>query len=624
MDESLKPELRERVETYLRDWGMIKVLSISSCHPDVFDRLRLNADDPLRRAVTEPTPANANPSVKRTTLLPGLLEHAHQRQHHVINKVELFELSKVSIPAEGDGPPNELERVAGIIGGSPGSGVGGDSRRSAHFSDIKRIVEGLLDRCGVSDYTLADIDHPTFRSGGCAEIRVGDERLCVLGEVHPDVLKNCDLSHQAYLFELDFDKLVDAVEASRPIGVSESPNRASRLAADAATPARRGKKALVSRAMLFAVLGLPIIGLIAFLVISQNRPPSQLQKAPEDPLITKGMLYLRNKQYMKAEEQYKAAIAKNPTSAIGYVELAKTLIAQGVYRQAMQNLREALVYDPISFEAHYHIAVVYYGLRRMGKAISALKQALAFAQDGQTHHLLGECYMATGNHKKAEEALKRARQLTPNDADVYISLGRVSIVNDNSQQAIFIYQAALGLPLTQQQRRQIYVALASVYNRVGQFAQALEMCDKLEPTLPEIPKEESLAARRIRQNHALLYLYRAKAHIGLKDYAKAVDTLQAAVNLNPKVAAHHYRLGLAYIGSKNYEGAAEAFGQAVSLKPAFVNASLRLAAAYLALGKPERAQSECQRVLEMSGLTTEQQAKADKLLDATSRELGNR
>jgi phenylalanyl-tRNA synthetase beta chain len=82
--------------------------------------------------------------------------------------------------------------------------------------------------CGVSDYTLSRADHPTFHPGKSAEIRINGYRIGILGEAHPDVLENYDLPHKAYLFELDFDKLVETanpVKPFEPISIYPSVNR---------------------------------------------------------------------------------------------------------------------------------------------------------------------------------------------------------------------------------------------------------------------------------------------------------------------------------------------------------------------------------------------------------------
>lgn len=237
-----KADLRERVKTYLLQCGMMEAMNYAFYHPDVFDRIRLSSTDPLRQAVQIANPLSVDQSIMRTTLLPSLLANAQRNRNHQINDVQFFECSKVFIPNGTDEYPHEPERVAGMITGNLGAGVYGDPLRPADFFDIKGIVEGMLDRCGLSDYTITHTDHPAFHPGRRAEIRIEDATLCVFGEAHPEVLENYDLPNKAYLFELDFEKLVDVVEPMRqfePIPIYPSVNRDLALVLDADIPASR-------------------------------------------------------------------------------------------------------------------------------------------------------------------------------------------------------------------------------------------------------------------------------------------------------------------------------------------------------------------------------------------------
>ena len=237
-----KADLRERVKTYLLQCGMMEAMNYAFYHPDVFDRLRLSSKDPLRQAVQIANPLSVDQSIMRTTLLPSLLANAQRNRNHQINDVQFFECSKVFIPNGTDEYPNEPEYVAGMITGNLGAGVYGDPFRPADFFDIKGIVEGMLNRCGVSDYTITHTEHPTFHPGRRAEIRVKDKTLCVFGEAHPEVLENYDLPSKAYLFELDFEKLVDVVELMKqfePIPIYPSVNRDLAIVLDADIPASR-------------------------------------------------------------------------------------------------------------------------------------------------------------------------------------------------------------------------------------------------------------------------------------------------------------------------------------------------------------------------------------------------
>ena len=232
-----RAELREQIKTYLLDCGMMEAINYSFYHPNVFDRIRLDPDDSLREALRIRNPLVEDFSTMRTTLIPSLLENAQRNRNHQVNDVQLVEIAKVFIPTEEGEYPNELERVASIIAGDVGAGVYGDPRRPADFFDIKGIVEGLLEVCGISDYVIDRTEHPTFHPGRTAEIHVNGQQLCILGEVHPAVLENYDLPDHAYLFELDFERLVEVAKLikefeSIPIYPSVSRDLAIVLGAD--------------------------------------------------------------------------------------------------------------------------------------------------------------------------------------------------------------------------------------------------------------------------------------------------------------------------------------------------------------------------------------------------------
>ena len=211
---SPKTEISKRVKDFLLAAGMMEAVNYSFCHPNCFDKIRLEANDPLRDALPLQNPLSPEMSVLRTTLLPSLLENAQRNRNHQIDTIALFEIGSVFIRNEKDGKKDvgiaalEPERVTGVLAGQIGEGVYSDPYRSPDFFDIKGLVEGMLEVCGVTDYTLQKGDIPTFHPGRNAEVLLGDKRIGTFGEAHPEVLENYDLPYKAYLFEFNLEALV--------------------------------------------------------------------------------------------------------------------------------------------------------------------------------------------------------------------------------------------------------------------------------------------------------------------------------------------------------------------------------------------------------------------------------
>ena len=202
-----KTEARRRIKHFLLAAGMMEAVNYSFCDPNCFDKIRLNVDDPLRNTLQLRNPLSPEMSVLRTTLTPGLLENAQHNRNHQIDTIALFEIGGVFVH---DGKEKEPERVTGVLAGQIGEGVYSDPYRHPDFFDIKGLVEGMLEVCGVVDWTLQKTDAPTFHPGRNAEVLLGDRRIGVFGEVHPEVLENYDLPYKAYLFEFDLEGLADA------------------------------------------------------------------------------------------------------------------------------------------------------------------------------------------------------------------------------------------------------------------------------------------------------------------------------------------------------------------------------------------------------------------------------
>ena len=200
-------EVRKRIKHFLLAAGMTEAINYSFCDPNCFDKIRFTADDPHRDALKLQNPLSPEMSVLRTTLIPSLLENAQHNRNHQIDTIALFEVGSVFMR---NGKQKEPERVTGILAGQIGDGVYSNPYREPDFYDIKGLVEGILEVCGVVDYTLQKTDVPTFHPGRNAAVLLDDKQLGTFGEAHPEVLENYDLPYKAYLFDFDMEALVAA------------------------------------------------------------------------------------------------------------------------------------------------------------------------------------------------------------------------------------------------------------------------------------------------------------------------------------------------------------------------------------------------------------------------------
>ncbi|NWF94166.1 MAG: phenylalanine--tRNA ligase subunit beta [Syntrophaceae bacterium] len=189
--------------------GYHEVITYSFTSPACLDSVGLNSDGERRRHLRILNPLTEEMSVMRTSLIPGLLETARYNLSRKNQNLRIFELKKVFFPVEGERLPREVKYLAGL-----GMGLSRDphwafSQRAIDFYDVKGCVEDLLEALRIKDgrFERAE-DVPYLHPGKASRIRCGKEVLGVLGEVHPQVLGRYEIHGKAYLFEIDFERMV--------------------------------------------------------------------------------------------------------------------------------------------------------------------------------------------------------------------------------------------------------------------------------------------------------------------------------------------------------------------------------------------------------------------------------
>ena len=146
----------------------------------------------------------------RTSLVPGILQTARHNLDHRNENMRVFELSKVFLPVAGEVLPDEPHQLVGLMTGlrQPDVLYGGSDL--VDYSDVKGVVEAVLDLFHLEDVRFSALEIPAYLDGkGSASVYVQDERVGVLGPVHPKVQEAFDLKQQVFLFELDFDRIFE-------------------------------------------------------------------------------------------------------------------------------------------------------------------------------------------------------------------------------------------------------------------------------------------------------------------------------------------------------------------------------------------------------------------------------
>lgn len=191
--------------------GLHEAIGWSWSAPDLADRLRLPVDDPRRAAVVVENPMSAEHAQMRTTLLGSLLDVARRNVTHGTPDVAVFEAGAVYRPRAGEELPAEPHTVGVLLTGA----VRPASWREpappvADFFAAKGVLAALLGALRV-DWTVVKGDEPFLHPGRAAAVVVAGSPVGWLGELHPSIAAEWELSGAVAAFEIDLDAVIAAV-----------------------------------------------------------------------------------------------------------------------------------------------------------------------------------------------------------------------------------------------------------------------------------------------------------------------------------------------------------------------------------------------------------------------------
>lgn len=205
------------VNDTMRASGLNETMTYSFAEPGDLERLRMNPEG-LGEPVELINPLNADQSVMRQSIIPGLVRSVAYNQSRGVKNVQLYETGVVFFAAEGRKQPKERRRLAGVLAGSMAD-AGWNVRPSAFdFFDGKGVVESLARELALPKLrfrALAAEEAPHLQPGRAAQVLSGGTVLGWVGELHPLAVGAFEADAPVVAFELDVEALVKAARPAR-------------------------------------------------------------------------------------------------------------------------------------------------------------------------------------------------------------------------------------------------------------------------------------------------------------------------------------------------------------------------------------------------------------------------
>ncbi|GAB6138272.1 phenylalanine--tRNA ligase subunit beta [Halanaerobaculum tunisiense] len=206
-------KLEDKTREILADLGLFEAQNYSFINQKDLTKLDLAEASPLRKVVELNNPVSKEHTLLRTTLIPGLLDNIVLNASRKVNNSQFFELGKVFTPTEDDNLPQEnLKLAAAVMKDDLADKWNVDA---ADFFYLKGILEDYFSSLGVRNLELETTQISYLHPGRTAKVKVNNQEIGYIGELHPDVIENYDLNNRVVVWELDFDLISQVATQKR-------------------------------------------------------------------------------------------------------------------------------------------------------------------------------------------------------------------------------------------------------------------------------------------------------------------------------------------------------------------------------------------------------------------------
>jgi len=232
-----------------------------------------------------------------------------------------------------------------------------------------------------------------------------------------------------------------------------------------------------------------------------------------------------------------------------YFSIGRNKLGEKKIKEAMQAFEKTIEMDSTFRDAYIFKGHVHFANAAYEKALNAYAKAIELNESDAD---LWQNYAATcaklGRDEKATAAYRKVLGLDENNDDAWLGLAVLQKKQQEYQQAVKSFSAALAIQKTVdsfQGRGLCYAYLGDYANAEADFAQAVEL----------------------NKTNAGLLQHLATARYQQKKYAAALQAFQQAVSMDENNADLHEGVADCYMHLRQYENAFAAFDQAVQLAP---------------------------------------------------------
>ncbi|GAA0483862.1 phenylalanine--tRNA ligase subunit beta [Salinibacillus aidingensis] len=206
-----KQKLKRSIHRYMQSAGLNEAMTYSLTREEntaKFMDQTIRAQEP--KAVKLAMPMSEAHSHLRLSILPELLSSLQYNLARRQQDVALYELGAIYVNTEENlsKQPDEQLRLSAAITGTWVNQQWQKEVKAVDFYVLKGVAEGLLDTLHIQNASFEPLKMEEMHPGRTAAISVNGEHVGFIGQIHPAVQKEMDLT-DTYVFDLDADRLLE-------------------------------------------------------------------------------------------------------------------------------------------------------------------------------------------------------------------------------------------------------------------------------------------------------------------------------------------------------------------------------------------------------------------------------
>ncbi|CUR53590.1 Phenylalanine--tRNA ligase beta subunit [Serratia symbiotica] len=196
----------EHTKILLTNHGFQEIITYSFVDPKIQILIH-----PYIKALTLPNPISITMSVMRLSLWTGLLSTVIYNQNRQQTRFRIFENGLCFIPnIKSNLNINQNMMLGGLISGYVHTEHWDIKPKLVDFYDLKGEVESIFNLIGnLSDINFKEENNPALHPKQSMAIYLYGKRIGFIGMIHPEIKYKLNLNHYAFLFELEWNNVIN-------------------------------------------------------------------------------------------------------------------------------------------------------------------------------------------------------------------------------------------------------------------------------------------------------------------------------------------------------------------------------------------------------------------------------